>query len=73
MLTLSALSGIRTHTERCLRPRSLPVGVPGLNFLTRERLPHGFVGLNRRLAMWNTVKMICLDWSEHRGESSAVT
>ena len=28
-----ALSGIRTHTERCLRPRSLPVGVPGLIFL----------------------------------------
>ena len=31
--TDGALSGIRTHTERCLRPRSLPVGVPGRNFL----------------------------------------
>ena len=46
-----ALSGIRTHTERCLRPRSLPVGVPGLIFLTRERLPHGIVRLNRRLGL----------------------
>ena len=50
-LSDGALSGIRTHTERCLRPRSLPVGVPGLIFLTRERLPHGIVRLNRRLGV----------------------
>ena len=50
-LSDGALSGIRTHTERCLRPRSLPVGVPGLIFLTRERLPHVIVRLNRRLGL----------------------
>lgn len=50
---VSALGGIRTHTERCLRPRSLPVGVLGRATLDYRvyfwSLTVGFTSSNKNL------------------------